>query len=61
MALALLLTRILRSFVHAAPSLDATTLAIVPVALLLVVAGAAALPTRRALRISPTVALRIDG
>ena len=34
---------------------------VVPVALLLVVLGAAALPTRRALRVSPTIALRADG
>ena len=58
---ALLLTRALRSFVNAIPSLDLATLAVVPVALLLVVLGAAALPTRRALRVSPTIALRADG
>ncbi len=57
---ALLLTRALRSFVNAIPSLDLATLAVVPVALLLVVLGAAALPTRRALRVSPTVALRAE-
>jgi ABC-type antimicrobial peptide transport system permease subunit len=59
-ALALLGARVVRSFVHAVPSIDLVSLAIVPVALLLVVLGAAALPTRRALRVSPTVALRAD-
>ena len=58
---ALLLARVLRSFVDAIPAIDLASLAIVPVALLLVVLGAAALPTRRALRVSPTVALRADG
>ena len=58
---ALLLARVLRSFVNAIPAIDLASLAIVPVALLLVVLGAAALPTRRALRVSPTVALRADG
>jgi predicted permease len=55
---ALLLTRALQSFVHAIPAVGLATLSVVPVALLLVVLGAAALPTRRALRISPTIALR---
>ena len=58
---ALLLARLLRSFVTAIPAIDLASLAIVPVALLLVVLGAAALPTRRALRVSPTVALQADG
>ena len=58
---ALLLAQLLRSFVYAVPALDLASLAIVPVALLLVVLGAAALPTRRALRVSPTIALRADG
>jgi predicted permease len=60
-AITLLLIRVLRTFVHAVPSLDVASLAVVPVALLLVVVGAAALPTRRALRVSPTIALRAAG
>ena len=59
-AVTVLLIRVLRSFVHAAPSVGLVSLAVVPVALLLVVVGAAALPTRRALRVSPTIALRAD-
>ena len=58
---ALLLARVLRSFVHAIPAVDLASLAVVPLALLLVVLGAAALPTRRALRVSPTIALKADG
>jgi ABC-type antimicrobial peptide transport system permease subunit len=58
---ALVLVRVLQWFVHAIPAVDLASLAIVPVALLLVVLGAAALPTRRALRVSPTIALRADG
>jgi predicted permease len=57
----LLLARLLRSFVFAVPSLDLASIAVVPMALLLVVLGAAAVPTRRALRVSPTIALRADG
>jgi predicted permease len=57
----LLLSRLLRTFVHAAPSLDLASVAVVPIALMLVVFGAAALPTRRALRVSPTIALKADG
>jgi predicted permease len=57
----LLLSRLLRAFVYAVPSLDLASVAVVPVALLLVVLGAAALPTRRALRVSPTIALKADG
>jgi putative ABC transport system permease protein len=60
-AAALLLVRTLRLFVHAIPPIDLTALAIVPAALLLVVLGAGALPTRRALRVSPTIALKADG
>jgi ABC-type antimicrobial peptide transport system permease subunit len=56
----LLAGRALRSFVHAVPSVDLLSLTVVPVALLLVVLGASALPTRRALRVSPTIALRTD-
>jgi predicted permease len=57
---AMALARLARSFVHALPSLDVLSLAVVPVALLLVVVGAAALPTRRALRVSPTIALKAE-
>jgi putative ABC transport system permease protein len=57
---ALILARIVRAFVHGLPPVDTVSLAIAPVALLLVVISAAALPTRRALRISPTIALRAD-
>ena len=61
LAASLALTRLLRTFVYAVPSLDLASVAVVPVALLLVVLGAAALPTRRALRVSPTIALKADG
>ena len=61
LAASLLLSRLLRTFVYAVPSLDLASVAVVPVALLLVVLGAAALPTRRALRVSPTIALKADG
>ena len=57
---AVVLSRLLRSFVHEIPPVDLASLAVVPVALLLVVAGAAAVPLRRALRVSPTVALRAE-
>ena len=57
---ALLLSRIMRLFVRDIPPIDVVSLAVVPAALLLVVVGAAALPVRRALRVSPTVALRAD-
>ena len=58
---AVILSRVLRMFVHAVPSVDLPSLAIVPVGLLLVVVGAAVVPLRRALRVSPTIALRADG
>jgi predicted permease len=61
LAMSLALARLLRTFVYAVPSLDLASVAVVPVALLLVVLGAAALPTRRALRVSPTIALKADG
>jgi ABC-type antimicrobial peptide transport system permease subunit len=50
----------MRTFVRDIPPVDLVSLAVVPVALLLVVVGAAALPVRRALRVSPTIALRAD-
>ena len=59
-AAALLISRAVRSFVHDIPPVDLVSLAVVPVALLLVVVGAAALPVRRALRVSPTIALRAE-
>jgi putative ABC transport system permease protein len=49
-----------RTAVHALPWPDAITLAVVPGALLVVALGAVALPAWRALRISPTVALRVE-
>ena len=42
------------------PALDSVSLALVPIALTIVVMAAAALPARRALKISPTVALRAE-
>ena len=53
-AAALLLSRIMRSFVHDIPPVDLISLAVVPlIALFVVVVGAAALPVRRALRVQP--------
>ena len=57
---ALLLARVLRAFVFALPPLDLSIVAVVPVAVTLFVALAAVHPTRRALGVSPTVALRAD-
>jgi predicted permease len=59
-AAAFLLSWIMRSFVRDIPPVDLISLAIVPIALLFVVVGAAALPVRRALRVSPTIALRAE-
>jgi putative ABC transport system permease protein len=58
--LALLLRRVAGAFMTPVPSIHLVTLAAVPVVLGLVVLGAAALPLWRALRISPTIALRTD-
>ena len=49
-AATLLLFRIVRIFVHGLPVVGLTDLAIVPVALILIVSGAATIPMRRALR-----------
>jgi predicted permease len=57
---ALLISRVMRTFVHDLPSVDLVSLAVVPLALFVVVAGAAVLPVLRALRVSPTIALRAD-
>ena len=57
---ALLISRVMRTFVHDLPSVDLVSLAVVPLALVFVVAGAAVLPVRRALRVSPTIALRAE-
>lgn len=57
---ALLISRMMRTLVHDLPSVDAASLAVVALALLFVVAGAAVLPVLRALRVSPTIALRAD-
>jgi ABC-type antimicrobial peptide transport system permease subunit len=57
---AVLLARLGRSLVDGLPQLDPASLAVVPIALMLVVVGAAVLPALRALRISPTVALRAE-
>jgi predicted permease len=59
-AAALLLSRLMRTFVRDIPPVDLVSLAVVPVALLFVVVGAAALPIRRALKVSPTIALRAE-
>lgn len=52
------LARGARVFVHGLPPPGLASLAVVPLALVLVVLCAAAAPTRRALRISPTVAVK---
>ncbi len=55
---ALLLSRLAASFVYGLPPIDALLIAEIVVLLLLVVLGSVAAPARRALRISPLVALR---
>lgn len=57
---ALLLQRLAAVFVHALPGLDVVSFVGVPLAVTIVMAGAAALPARRAIRISPTIALRAE-
>ena len=59
-AATLVLFRIVRIFVHGLPAVGLADLAVVPVALILIVSGAATIPMRRALRVSPTIALRAE-
>jgi ABC-type antimicrobial peptide transport system permease subunit len=59
-ALTWVLARIVRVFVFGLPPVDVMSLAVAPLALVLVAIGAALLPTRRALRVSPTIALRAE-
>jgi ABC-type antimicrobial peptide transport system permease subunit len=57
---AILAVKVLATFVHGLPALDVVSLAIVSLGLVLVVSGGAVLPAWRALRISPTIALRAE-
>lgn len=57
---ALALSGVARSFVSGMPSLDLLTVAGASAALALVMAVAAILPLRRALRVNPTIALRAE-
>ena len=59
-AATLLLFRVVRIFVHGLPAVSLADFAVVPVALILIVSGAATIPMRRALRVSPTIALRAE-
>ena len=59
-AVALAVSYVARSFIHGMPSLDVVTLAGVAVALAIVIAVAAILPLRRALRVHPNIALRAE-
>jgi hypothetical protein len=54
------ITRVARYFVHGVPALDVVTLAAVSGALAAVIAVAAILPLRRALRVNPNIALRAE-
>jgi putative ABC transport system permease protein len=56
----ILLARTMQTAVYGLPPVDAFTLTAVPAALAVVVIAAAMMPTRRALRVSPTIALRVD-
>jgi predicted permease len=60
LGLALILERVAAAFVYGLPSLDAKTLAAAPAVLVLVIVLAAILPMRRALAVSPTIALRAE-
>ena len=57
---AALMARVARVFVDSLPMVGLANLSIVPAALILIVAVAAVLPMRRALRVSPTIALRAE-
>ena len=57
---AVVLARAAGTAVHGLPPVDAVSLAVAAVTLLLVVIGASIVPTRRALSVSPTIALRAD-
>ena len=59
-AVALAVSYVARSFISGVPSLDVVTLAGVSVALATVIALAAILPLRRALRVHPNIALRAE-
>ena len=59
-AVALAVSYVARSFIHGMPSLDIVTLAGVSGALAIVIAVAAILPLRRALRVHPNIALRAE-
>ena len=60
LAAALALQQIASSFVHGLPRLDAVSLGAAPIALAIVVLIAAVPPLRRALAVSPTIALRAE-
>jgi putative ABC transport system permease protein len=57
---AVIAARMGRVFVPGLPLVDWPTLAVAPLALIAVAVAAAALPTRRALRINPTITLRAN-
>jgi len=59
--LAWLLSRAVSVFVFGLPSIDLVSLLVAPLGLGLVVIAAAVIPTRRALNVSPTIALRAEG
>ena len=58
LGLSLLLQQVARSYIHLLPLIDTAALLVVPGALIAIVAAAVAVPARRALRVSPTSALR---
>ena len=60
-ALAWLLARAVSVFVFGLPSIDLVSLLVAPLGLALVMIAAAVIPTRRALKVSPTIALRAEG